>query len=154
MSIAAENTKHQLHLHCQQYVADRINSIQNVLDELQQSLQNETKSSVGDKYETSRAMVQAEQSRAKKQLAEAQKLKADLSTIDPHRHSSNVQIGSLVQTDKAIYYLAIPAGKLLLNNLTYYLISPKAPIALAMLGKLKGEEFSFNGQEFVIGNIT
>ncbi len=153
MSKVPANIKYLLHAHCQQYVAERITSLQQLLDELQQSLQNETKSSAGDKFETSRAMVQAEQDRAKKQLTEAQNLKADLAPILPEKETTTIQAGSLVSTPQANYYLAIPAGKVTLDGTLYYLLSPKAPIAQLMLGKQAGEEFTFNGKTLQVVDV-
>jgi len=53
----------------------------------------------------------------------------------------------LVQTSMAHYFLAISAGAFNQNNTVVYCISTNAPIAKLLLGKEKGERFTFNGTE-------
>ena len=49
----------------------KIAALQNDLTELKASIENETKSSVGDKYETARAIMQTRQAQVNQQLADA-----------------------------------------------------------------------------------
>ena len=73
-------TKENLYLQCVHFVEKRFNTIQNTINEIQESLTSETKSSAGDKHETGRAMLQLEREKAGNQLAEIQKIKDFLQT--------------------------------------------------------------------------
>ena len=67
--------KENLYLQCVDFVENRFQTIQKTIDEIQESLTSETKSSAGDKHETGRAMLQLEREKAGNQLAEIQKTK-------------------------------------------------------------------------------
>ena len=59
---------------CQAFIDNRLRTIQKTINEIQESLTSETKSSAGDKHETGRAMLQLEREKAGNQLAEIQKI--------------------------------------------------------------------------------
>ena len=50
--------KQQLYKKCQDFLNQRLETIQNTILDIQNALQSETKSSAGDKHETGRAMLQ------------------------------------------------------------------------------------------------
>ncbi|MBL4716261.1 MAG: 3-oxoacyl-ACP synthase, partial [Bacteroidia bacterium] len=81
---------------CVQYVSDRIETAQNLLNVSQDAAKLEVKSSVGDKHETGRAMMHLETVKASLQLAEALKLEKAMSNFDDKSVSTRVQLGSLV----------------------------------------------------------
>ena len=68
------NTKQKLYKYCLEFIDARLQTVQNQIVEIQNSLLSETKSSSGDKHETGRAMLQLEREKAGQQLAEIQKL--------------------------------------------------------------------------------
>ena len=90
----------------------------------------QTKSSAGDKFETSRAMMQAEEERSKVQLVKAVNLKNDLTQIDINRVSDRVILGSLVFTNQGNYFLSIGLGKILVDGATFMLF-----LGLRLLGR-------------------
>lgn len=145
--------KQELYSLCQEKILERIDNIENRLASLIESRDNETKSSVGDKYETGRAMMQIEIGKSQQQLAEAKKVKVQLSQINPQKENENIQIGSLVETNKGIFYISIGLGKITWNQQTYFCISTDAPIAKMLFRKQAGDSFSFNGQNFDILSI-
>lgn len=69
------NIKQELSNQCLEFVENRFQTIQNTINEIQESLLSETKSSAGDKHETGRAMLQLEREKSGNQLAEIQKIK-------------------------------------------------------------------------------
>ena len=79
--------KQHLYNHCLKFVNTRFQTIQKTINEIQESLTSETKSSAGNKHETGRAMLQLEREKAGNQLAEVQKTKAMLSKIDVEKSS-------------------------------------------------------------------
>jgi len=76
------NIKKQLYKKCICFVAERLQTIKNAIDEVQESLTTETKSSAGDKHETGRAMLQIEREKLGQQLASIQTLEQTLQKIN------------------------------------------------------------------------
>lgn len=139
--------KEELFSACNNYLEERIQRIQTSLADLNDALQNETKSSAGDKYETSREMINTEINKLSVQFQQFKKLTAILEMAKYKPVSSSVQLGSGVKTSTANYLLAIPAGEINANNEKFYAIGVNSPVAQALMGKSVGEKFSFNGKE-------
>ncbi len=147
------NIKQELYNQCLQFVDSRYQTIQNTINEIQVSLTSETKSSAGDKHETGRAMLQLEREKAGNQLAEIKKVKEALSKITIENTSNIIGLGSLVYTSQANYFIAISAGKLLVNKAIFYAISPSTPIGKLLIGKSTGEQVVFREQNFKVLEI-
>ena len=145
--------KHQLHAHCLNFVQERIHQAQEVIRHAQQSANEETKSSSGDKYETGRAMAQLEIEKSSQQLAEALQLKNTLEKISPDVRSEVVQPGSLVITDQGNFYIAISAGQFQLDGINYVIISPASPLARVLLGQKIHTTVAFQSRKFAIQEI-
>lgn len=138
------------------YVEKRIQTIQSAIDEAQASANSETKSSMGDKYETTRAMLQLDTEMNTKQLVEAIKLKTDLQKMESHTtHPHEVaQIGSLIFTTQANYFIAIGAGKLTVEAQDFFVISPTAPLSKQLMGLKIGDKLLFNKQAITIKDMV
>ena len=145
--------KKELYDRCYAHVNSRLQSIQNLISEIQESLLSETKSSAGDKHETGRAMLQLEREKAGQQLAEVQKLKETLTKIDLTKSSNIVCLGSLVYTTQSNYFISISAGKFTVGNIDFFAISPNTPIGHLLLSKQVGHDVVFRNQNFKITNI-
>jgi transcription elongation GreA/GreB family factor len=145
--------KQKLYDKCMEYVEERIKTCENALANSKDAGNEETKSSAGDKHETGRAMMQIEQETNSRQLQQALDLKNILLRIDPRQNAESVSLGSLVITNKGTFYIAISAGKTIIDNETYFLISNLSPVAAKLIGAKKGEERSFNGQLYRIEEI-
>ena len=145
--------KENLYLQCVDFVENRFQIIQNTINEIQESLTSETKSSAGDKHETGRAMLQLEREKAGNQLAEIQKTKEQLSKIVLSKSSSCIGLGSVVFTNKNNYFIAISAGELQVDELVFYAISPSTPMGQLLMGKIKGDAINFREQTFQIENL-
>ena len=147
--------KENLYLQCVAFVENRFQTIQDTITEIQESLTSETKSSAGDKHETGRAMLQLEREKAGNQLAEIQKIREHLSKIVLSTNSSGfVGLGNIVFTNKTNYFIGISAGKLEVDEVEFYAISPNTPVGQLLMRKTIGECVSFNKQSFIIENIV
>ena len=129
----------------------KIKTLENLIAETRAS-NNETKSSMGDKYETTREMVQQEINNLQVQLNENLKAKNSLKLI-PLLPSQKIGFGSLVETSNGFFYISVSLGNLVFNNKKIFLISPESPLAKALFEKRKGEEFSLNELNQKIINI-
>ncbi len=153
MSRNFSQVKSNLFDHCLNQVNDRIRTIQEAIDAAQQAANNETKSSAGDKYETTRAMMHLEKEKSTHQLAAAITDKQALSQINVRPTYETVHPGCLVSTNKGLFFLAISAGKIKLANSTYFAISPSSPIGKLLFGKGIGDSVDFKGNRFEILDI-
>lgn len=111
-----------------------------------ESRDNDTKSSAGDKFETGRAMMQQEMDKIEQQLHQLQQQIHQLQAIDNLAPQHQIGLGSLVQTDKNTYFLAIGLGKFDFAQQSMWVISTASPIAQRMLGKKVGDHFEFQQQ--------
>lgn len=145
--------KQVLYKLCSDSIENRFQTIQHMIADIQKSLLSETKSTVGDKHETGRAMLQLEREKAGNQLAEIQKIKELFSKIDVSKTSKTIGLGSLIITSHNHYYIAISAGEFIIENNTFYAISPNTPIGQLLMGKTMGNEIAFREQHFKILNV-
>ncbi|MBC7569247.1 MAG: 3-oxoacyl-ACP synthase [Spirosoma sp.] len=136
--------KQRLLLLCQHYVQQRIDTARQAMEAAQESANSEEKSSAGDKYETGRAMAQLERDRYAQLLAEARKLEGDLLRLNIDRVYETAQPGSLVTTSRGRFFVSISAGKLTIDGVDYFAISPASPIATLLLGHRTDDTFTFN----------
>lgn len=140
-------TKAQLHAHCLQLIDVRLQELQTAITTVQESRNNETKSSAGDKYETGRAMMQQEEDKLLARLDNTRQMRLQLTQLDPTLSADRVELGSLVQTNARTYYLSVSLGKVVLEGKTYFCISPEAPISQLLLGKAVDESIQINGRK-------
>ncbi len=145
--------KEQLFTQCLAFIDNRLLTVKSTMQELQESLLSETKSSAGDKHETGRAMLQLEREKAGNQLAEILKIKENLSKINTNNTSETIHLGSVVYTTQANYYIAISAGIITIDNINFYAISPITPIAKLLLAKTVNDTITFRTTTFTITNV-
>jgi transcription elongation GreA/GreB family factor len=139
---------------CHSFIDERIATAKAAIQMAQASANEETKSSAGDKYETGRAMAQLEIENSSVQLAEALKQKQILDQLKLEDDTTAVRLGSLVFTSRGNYFLAIPAGKMEMDEIDYYAISPASPIGAMLMGLKTGASITFNKKEIVIEKIV
>ena len=113
--------------------------------ESREAANSDTKSSVGDKYETIREMMQAEIERLGQQVDEVAKLREGLYAVEGAMPGTEATLGSLVKTNRATYFLAVGLGKVTVGGVEVFVISTASPIGQLLLGKSIGNEIVFNG---------
>jgi transcription elongation GreA/GreB family factor len=145
--------KEELYQYCVTYVQQRIARIQAEINEAQASANEETKSSVGDKYETSRAMAQSEVERNTVQLKEAEKLMSTLQGFTAFTSSEIVVPGSLVKTSRGIFYIAISLGLVTQAHQAYFIVSADSPIGKLLLKKRAGDVITWQSQSYEIQSV-
>lgn len=123
------------------------------LGSLKEARNNEDKCTVGDKYETGRAMTQMELEKEQLLLNKTEDLKMSLEKIDPNHISGKVEFGSLVESKSETFFISIPFGKVQIENETVFCISPISPLGKMLEGKTAGLKFIFQGREIEITSI-
>ena len=134
-----------------QKISEKIQKLEQLIAETRAS-NNDTKSSMGDKYETSREMLQQEINNLQIQLNEHLKSQKILKNINPNPHKV-VTLGSLVETEKGKFFIAVSLGELSFSQEKIFVISAESPLAKAMNGKKTGESFVVNNLSQIIKNI-
>lgn len=145
--------KEELLAHITQLVQDKIKGIEDQFDALNESLQSASKSSAGDKHETSRAMVHLEQEQLSKQLTVLKTQQEGIEKLKQIKSGSDIQYGSLVETNNGFYLIGIGIGVIEFNNNTIYCLSGTAPIVNQFNGKTIGDQIQIGPNKIEIKNI-
>jgi hypothetical protein len=151
--LADSSIKERLFNHCLSYIESRISTAQKAMEAAQEAANEESKSSAGDKYETTRALMQMERDKNAVQLAEAFKLKNMLTQLRYNSPFKTVEAGTLVITNLGNYFLSISVGKISVEDKEYFAIAPMAPLGQILLYKKEGDTFTFNNKNFKIEKI-
>lgn len=115
--------------------------------------ESETKSSVGDKYETGRAMSQNSQDLLTGQLRTLRKIEMALKTVDTDKKMSTAEVGALVACDDQVYFLVAALGPVLVEEDKIMVISPVSPIGQKLLGLHQGDNFEWQGKRRTVDMI-
>jgi len=134
-------------------LSEKRNRYQGMIDSINEAKRNETKSSAGDKFETGRAMMQAEEDKVSGQLAHVQQEIAVMQSLQIENEFVVVKLGALVETNAGRYLVSISYGKVVVDGVKVFSISPNSPVAQSMLGLRVADEYTFNSQSFSILNI-
>lgn len=136
------------------FVLQRIDTAETALKQAQEASNDDTKSSAGDKFETTREMMQQDIARNKNLLFDGQQNLQLLSSLESVPAAGDtVRNGSLVYTSKGIFYISISAGQLNVEDQLVFAISAASPIGQLLIGKKAGESFSFNQNAYTIKDI-
>lgn len=144
--------KEHLYIHCNNLIGDKISVIKQSLSDAQFAANNDTKSTAGDKHETSRAMAHLEIEKLSQQLNELNRLNELYLKLNLD-HSPFCKPGSLVKTNKGYFFISVSLGKILFEDLEVFTISPVSPIGKLLLNKKEKESFSLNNTYYIIEKI-
>ncbi|TXD95464.1 GreA/GreB family elongation factor [Gillisia hiemivivida] len=153
-SVLKIKMKEELYKKCEGYLEEKIARISHSIQDLELALTNESKSSAGDKYETSREMINIEIHKLSTQLQQFQKLQVTLELAKRNAATEIVKMGSLVEATNAIYFICIPIGEVIVGDKKAYVIGAGSPIGQALIGKSVGDSFSFNAVSGTIVSIS
>lgn len=142
--------KQKLYNHCINYIETKLNDALNAMEDAQKSANEETKSGMGDKYETTRAMIQIEKEKYEIQASEAMKLKKFIDQIDINKPFTNIQPGCLAETNEGNYFIAFNAGEVIIENIKYITISLASPLGQILSGKKQNDEILFRNKKIRI----
>ena len=98
-------------------------------------------------------MMQMEVDKNARQLSEASQVKLKLDLINPEILYDKVRFGSVIKTALANYFISISAGRIIVDDVKYYAISPQAPLAVEMMQKKAGDTILFNEKPMKILDV-
>ncbi|SFC26605.1 hypothetical protein SAMN05421747_10779 [Parapedobacter composti] len=139
---------------CETYVGQRMENALQAMASASAAAADDTKSSAGDKFETTREMMQQELNRHQQLLADARRMAQVLAGLDVRAHHGPAKLGSLVETNHGLFFLAVNVGQLIIGGKTYRVISPVSPLGQRFIGSKAGDELVFNGMNYRIVNVT
>jgi hypothetical protein len=139
---------------CSDYLKDKIQSLNTIIKEVSESSNAESKSSAGDKHETSKAMMQLEIEKLGTQLKEAEGQLAEFEKINFNKNFQSTEQGCLVETNKGYFLIASSIGKVAVDDKTVFVISSKSPLALKLMGSNQKDTVVFNDVSYLINSIT
>ena len=108
------------------------------------SRNSDTKSSAGDKFETSREMAQIEIHKIKSEILKTQQFITDLFS----------KVTQFIITNKGSFLISIPFGKLLVNDTAVFCISINAPITKQLINTKVSANFDYGGIVYNVIEIT
>ncbi|MDF2553984.1 MAG: hypothetical protein K0R36_3520 [Chryseobacterium sp.] len=95
------------------------------------------------KYDSMREEMQEEIYQMQRQLAALNDLKTNMARVLPAA-TKRVQLGSLVITNKARFYISVSLGEFFFEGDRFYAISSESPMAKKMMGMQSGNAFTLN----------
>ncbi len=138
---------------CTDLLEARRRALENTMAVLKADLQNEAKSTAGDKHETGRAMLQLEMEKLGQQLLNTQKQVEILKRIPYQKTQNTVASGSLLEMQQGVYFISLGLGAIQVNGTEVVCLAPGAPLGQELLGKPAGASVMFRNQLFTIKAI-
>ncbi|MDA8695787.1 hypothetical protein N9L83_02440 [Flavobacteriales bacterium] len=128
--------------------------VRRAFEELQGSLEGESKSTAGDKHETGRAMVQMEMEQAAGRLSRVEGMIRQWHALEPARGRQEVRPGAVVTTDQGGFVMGVAWGAFdVEKEKTWRAISADAPLARAMQAASPGSSVEFRGRMWQIISV-
>lgn len=138
--------------HLLQIQQEKVDIINMNIVQLRNDLLNNTKSSVGDKHETSRSMIQLEMEKLGQQGLEAEKILKSILQIKS-TSTKEVQSGSLIQLNNEYFFVGVGLGKINFMEQSVFCLSMMSPLGKHLLGKQMNDSISFNQKTMTINSI-
>jgi transcription elongation GreA/GreB family factor len=144
------NLKQHLLAHLKTLLDERMAASWQAMEAAQASANEQGKSSMGDKYETSRSMGQLDRDMHARQYEQARQERLVLERIEampePARYE-RIAIGTLVKTSAGYFFIAVSVGAVQVAGQTVLAVSAASPVGKALVGKEVGGEFLFQGKK-------
>jgi hypothetical protein len=106
-----------------------------------------------DRYDSFRAQMMRKRDMLAQQLSVVEEELRFLRQINPGSISKKVEAGALVELNTQTLYVLVGIGKLMIDDETFYVVSPVVPLVAAMRNMKKGDSFTFRGMTMKIIEI-
>jgi transcription elongation GreA/GreB family factor len=147
------NLKNRLRNRAVEILHNRVETSTTAMSEAQLAANEEGKSSVGDKYETSRAMAQIDRDIHARQLESAQKELNFIQQVDVSLFCKHVEVGAYVDGEIEKYFFLTGLGPVDMEEGKIIFLSINSPIGKIFSGKKAGDKVNFNGREILIRDV-
>lgn len=136
---------------CHDYASKRVSNYKNEIDLIKEALENNKGGDESDDSGNSKLLNDLEKN--SQYLMDAQRMQDILKNLNGKMVSHQVGVGSLVKTTSNNFFISISAGKIDVDGLSVFAISPNTPIGLLLMGKTNGDQITFNGNSFSITEV-
>lgn len=123
-----------------QQIANKINKL---ADYLNFTLEATQEVKITSKYDSIREEMQEEIYHLDQQMFALKNMRKEMQKVLPY-NTHKVQLGSLVITNKARFYISVSLGEFFYENTRFYAISTESPMYKIMAGKSPGDAFVLN----------
>jgi len=130
-----------------------ISNSEEIINSIEESIHSETKSTAGDKHDTTRELLHQERDKAAQNYNNQLLKRRTLIQLNNHQYSKKVGFGSLLHTNKGWVFIGLSLGNIQFGNEEVLCISPISPFAKALEGAVQEECVEFNSTSFVIDII-
>lgn len=154
MKMTLDNFKLKVKNFCKELLQTKISLLLDEEKSAKASAESDTKSSMGDKHETAREMVQQEREQIGKRIAESEKLLTDLLRMNENKKTQLIQPGSLVKCSMGWIYLTVSLGSIQVEDQKVNVISLESPFGKLIANKKKGDEVIMNGKKIHIEEVA
>ena len=113
------------------------------MEEAQDSANDQSKSSAGDKYETARSMGQLDRNMHARQYEQVRQERVLLERIGETETSPRGAVGALLETTAGWFFISVSLGAVKFDDQTVLAVSSSSPVGLSFLGKEAGDAFQF-----------
>ena len=139
--------------HLEVVLKGQISELSIEINSVNEEIAKETKSSAGDKFETSREMMNQERGRLEERMAHLKRQFNVLMGFQQDKVSTLVENGALVATASHLLFFGLAFGKLIINDKVVMVLSLNSPIGKAFVSKQKGDLITFMNQQHIIKSI-
>lgn len=133
---------------------EKINLLQDNLNDIKLSAHAEEKSSMGDKYETGRAVANQSYELIAKQITQLNLQLNQLLKFKINNRISTIQAGCLIKTNHGFLLLAGGAGQLNFMDINIISVSASAPLSKAFIGSTQNQKVIFNNKQYLIEDFA
>lgn len=144
--------KEQVLNHLKEKININLHSLNEEFESLVEDKTRDTKSSAGDKFETSREMIQQSEKIISSRILELRKQKEAIEKLTT-KDCNKVEFGALVYTNNEIFLFGIGGSKFEIDNLKIIPISFHSPLGHLFKNKAVGDIVSLNSKQYTITNI-
>ncbi|WP_419870060.1 hypothetical protein [Chryseobacterium sp. CT-SW4] len=121
-------------------IAEKIEKLKNFIEFTLEASRDIKKT---PKYDSMREEMQEEIYQMQRQLGALNDLRRNMAKVLPVS-TQKVQLGSLVITNKARFYISVSLGEFFFEGDRFYAISSESPMAQKMMGMKTGDAFTLN----------
>lgn len=121
-------------------IAEKIEKLKNFIEFTLEASRDIKKT---PKYDSMREEMQEEIYQMQRQLGALNDLKRNMEKV-LNTSTDRIQLGSLVITNKARFYISVSLGEFFFEGDRFYAISSESPMAKKMMGMKAGDEFTLN----------
>jgi len=136
---------------CKQHHLETISNLTREMDEHQQMANDYGPPK--DRYDAFRSQMLRRRDIFAEQLQKANQELMSLTLIKPEELKTKVEFGAVVITSQQRLFVSISLGKIVVNNDTYFAVSPNVPLYHALKGLKPGDTVKFNNNTIQIIDV-